>query len=332
MKTAFFAGQSRVELRECPQPEPGPGEVLLRVRISALCGSELEAYRAQDPSEEIPGHETVGEVVAVNGAKGVRVGQRMAIQIFSGCGVCFYCLSGIPEHCAEMRANEGSHTEYMTVPAECCRRLPDEISWEEGVLLGGDTIGTPYRALNRLGLSAADTAAVFGCGPVGLGAVTLLSFFGARAFVVEPIAYRRELALQLGAEAAVDPTTEDPVARIKELTDSRGVDVALDCAGRAATTGMALDSVAKLGRVALIGEKPEATIRPSPQFILKEPTVIGSWYFTTSDYFRILELYRRGLSVSGLITHRLPLEEVDRAFATFASGQSGKVVIIHESE
>jgi len=332
MKAAFFAGQGRVEVREVPRPEPGPGEVLLRVRASGLCGSELHAYRGQRSSEDIPGHEMVGEVVAVNGARGVTIGERVAVQIMSGCGRCLHCLAGDPEHCAEGGLHTGGYAEYVALPAECCLPLPQEITWGEGVLLGGDTIGTPYHALYRLGLNAADTAAVFGCGPVGLGAVTLLRFFGARAFTVEPIAYRRELACQLGPEVGIDPTAEDTVARIKGLTEGRGVDVALDCSGVAATTGMALDSAAIHGRVAFIGEKQEAAIRPSPQFIRKELTAIGSWYFTGADYFRILGLYKRGLHASGLITHRFPLEEADRAFAIFASGQSGKVLIAQEGE
>ena len=244
MKAVLFQGQGRVEVREIPQPDPEEGQILLRARASALCGSELNAYRRQG--------------------------------------------------------------------------------------LGGDTIGTPYHALRRLGVSATDTVAVFGCGPVGLGAITLLRFYGAQTFAVEPIAYRRQLASQLGAEVAIDPTAEDAIARINQLTGERGVDVALDCSGSSDTTGMALDSATVHGRVAFIGEKQEASIRPSPQFIRKELTVFGSWYFTGADYFRILGLRSRGLDVSGLITHRFPLGRADQAFSTFASGQSGKVILLQE--
>lgn len=330
MKAALFTGQARVEIRQVPQPEPGPGEVLLRVRASALCGSELHAYRGQGSGENIPGHEMAGEVVALNGVRGIAIGDRMAVQIMSGCGRCLHCQAGDPEHCAERHLHTGGHAEYVALPAECCLPLPPEITWVEGVLLGGDTIGTPYHALHRLGVSAVDTVAVFGCGPVGLGAVTLLHFLGAQIFAVEPIAYRRQLACQLGANVGIDPAAEDAVARVKALTDGSGVDVALDCSGVAATTGMALDSTAVHGRVAFIGEKSEATIQPSPQFIRKELTVIGSWYFTGADYFRILGLYQRGLDVSGLITHRFPLKQADQAFATFSSGQSGKVLMLQE--
>jgi propanol-preferring alcohol dehydrogenase len=215
----------------------------------------------------------------------------------------------------------------MAVPAMCCRPVAADIPADLAVLLGGDAIGTPYHALSRLGISAADTAAVFGCGPIGLGCIAVLRFFGARILAVEPVAYRRELARRLGAELALDPAAEDVVARVRELTGGRGASVTLDCSPEAETATMALESAAIHARVALIGEKPAAGIRPSPQFIRKELAVYGSWYFTGPDYFRILDLYRRGLDLAGLITHRFPLAEADRAFALFASRQSGKVLL-----
>jgi threonine dehydrogenase-like Zn-dependent dehydrogenase len=328
MKAATYAGQGRIELQEVPIPMPGPGEVLLRVRVSALCGSELHAYQSPHPRDEIAGHEAVGEVVSAPSDSGLVAGQHVAVQVLSGCGNCEFCLSGDPEHCAHSRFHGGTHAEYMAVPAMCCRPVPADIPLDQAVLLGGDTIGTPYHALHRLGISAADTVAVFGCGPIGLGAITLLRFFGAAIIAVEPIAYRRELACRLGAEIALDPEAEDAVARIHGLTSGQGASVTLDCSPEAATTAMALESVAIHARVAFIGEKPDASIHPSPQFIRKELTAIGSWYFTGPDYFRILGLYRRGLDLSGLVTHRFSLEDADQAFATFASHQSGKVLLV----
>ena len=330
MKAAFYAGDSRIELRDVPTPTAGPGDVLIRMRASVICGSELHDYRAAHGGKGPAGHEGVGEVISAPAASGLAQGQLVAVQVLSGCGNCEHCLSGDPEHCAAMRFHGGTHAEYMAVPAMCCRPVPDDIPADLAVLLGGDAIGTPYHALSRLGISAADTAAVFGCGPIGLGCIAVLRLYAARILAVEPVAYRRELACRLGAEIALDPAAEDVVPRIRELTGGRGASVALDCSPEAETVTMALESAAIHGRVALIGEKPAAGIRPSPQFIRKELTVYGSWYFTGPDYFQILDLYRRGLDLSGLITHRFPLEEADRAFATFASRHSGKVLLVQE--
>ena len=328
MKAAFYAGHDRIELRDVPTPTPGPDEVLLRMRGSVICGSELHDYHGEHAGGGIAGHEGVGQVVSAPTTSSLAEGQLVAVQVLSGCGNCEHCLAGDPEHCSNSRFHGGTHAEYMAVPTMCCRPVPDDIPVEIAVLLGGDAIGTPYHALSRLGVNAADTAAVFGCGPIGLGCIAVLRFFGVRILAVEPVAYRRELAVQLGAEIALDPGAEDAVARIRELTGGRGASVALDCSPEAETVTLALESAAIHGRVALIGEKPVATIRPSPQFIRKELTVYGSWYFTGPDYFRILDLYRRGLDLTGLITHRFLLEEADRAFAVFASKQSGKVLLV----
>ena len=328
MKAAFYAGNSRIELHDVPTPTPGPGEVLIRMRASVICGSELHDYHSEHGGKGIAGHEGVGEVVSAPATSGLAEGQLVAVQVLSGCGNCERCLAGDPEHCTKVRFHGGTHAEYMAVPAMCCRPVPADISPDIAVLLGGDAIGTPYHALSRLGISAADTAAVFGCGPIGLGCIAVLRFFGARILAVEPVAYRRELACKLGAEIALDPAAEDSVARIRELTGGRGASVTLDCSPEAETVTMALESAAIHARVALIGEKPAASIRPSPQFIRKELTVYGSWYFTGPDYFRILDLYRRGLDLSGLVTHHFPLAEADRAFAKFATRQSGKVLLV----
>ena len=328
MKSAFYAGHGRMELRDVPDPVPGADDVLLRMRASAVCGSELHDYRSDHAGRGPAGHEGVGEVLSAPAGSGLTVGQLAAVQVLSGCGHCVHCLSGDPEHCATARFHGGTHAEYMVIPAMCCRPVPADIPPDLAVLLGGDTIGTPYHALSRLGVNATDTAAVFGCGPIGLGVIAVLRFLGARIIAVEPAAYRRELARHLGAESVLDPTDEDAVVRVRELTGGQGASVTLDCSPEAETVALALDSVAIHGRVGLIGEKPSAAIRPSSQFIRKEILVLGSWYFTGPDYFRIIDLYRRGLDPAPLATHRFPLDQVDQAFALFAARQAGKVLLL----
>jgi threonine dehydrogenase-like Zn-dependent dehydrogenase len=224
----------------------------------------------------------------------------------------------------------GGHAELIAAPEMCCLPLPEGMDWELGVLLGGDTIGTTYRTLKRLGVSAFDAVAVFGCGPIGLGMLALLRFLGARTIAADVSAYRRELATKLGAWRVLDPAAGDLAEQVLALTDGLGPSVALDCSPVQATLSAALDSVRKFGRMAFVGEKGESTIHPSDQFIRKEIAAYGSWYYNPSDYFEILELHRRGLRVDDLVTHRYPLEEADQAFATFASGESGKVLIVHD--
>jgi threonine dehydrogenase-like Zn-dependent dehydrogenase len=330
MRGVVFAGNSKVDVRDFPDPEPEPGEVAIRVAVSAICGSELHPYRIPEGSQgAIPGHEIVGLVVAANQTSHTKVGDRVAVQVIAGCGNCHWCVQGDPKHCPERRVQLGGHAEMLAAPEMCCLPLPDDVTWERGVLLGGDTIGTTYRALSRLGVTAFDTVAVLGCGPIGLGMLVLLRFFGARAIASDLSAYRRQLAKRLGAWEVVDPTTGDVVQKIMELTGGAGADIALDCSPAPATLVAALECVRPFGKVGLVGEKADSVIHPSNHFLRKEITAVGSWYYNPSDYHEIIALYRRGLRVDDLITHRFPLEQADQAFATFASGESGKVLIVH---
>jgi len=328
MLGAVFVGNGKVEVKQFPDPQPGPGEGLVRMAVSAICGSELHAYHSPNGSQgECIGHEMVGTVIAVNQTRTVKVGDRVALQIMTGCGRCYYCFRGDYEHCADMGYISGGHAELIAAPEMCCLPLPDDMNWEHGVLLG-DTIGTSYRALRRLGVNASHTVAVLGCGPIGLGMLALLRFLGAIAIAADLSAYRRDLARKLGAWQVLDPGSEDIVGRVNSLTGGEGADVALDCSPSQATLAAAFDCVRKFGRVGLVGEKADSTIHPSNQFIRKEITALGSWYYSPADYFEILDLYRRGLRVDDLVSHRFSLAEADAAFATFASGQSGKVVLV----
>jgi len=332
MLGVVFAGNGKVEVREFPDPEPKVGEALVRLTVSAICGSELHSYHSPNGSKgHRVGHEMVGEVIGANQTRHVKAGDRVALQIMTGCGRCYYCLRGDYEHCPEMGYLIGGHAELIAAPEMCCLPLPDDVSWERGVLLGGDTIGTTYRTLKRLGVTGFDTVAVLGCGPIGLGMVSLLRFIGARAIAVDVSPYRRGLAKKLGADSVVDAASQDAVKEVLGLTNGVGPDVALDCSPSPATLTAALDCVRKFGKVGLVGEKGDSVIHPSNHFIRKEITAVGSWYYNPSDYCEILDLYRRGLQVDDLVTHRFPLDRADEAFATFASGESGKVLIVRQA-
>jgi propanol-preferring alcohol dehydrogenase len=226
-----------------------------------------------------------------------------------------------------MRFLGNAHSEYVVAPEMCLIPLPDDLDWETAVLLCGDALGTPYRALKRLGgVHAGETVAILGCGPIGLGFLVWLKFYGVRTIVSEVNAYRRALARRLGADLALDPTAEDVVARIRQETGG-GADVCVDCSHAQQTLNDALDAARVYGRVGWVGEKPSATVKPSEQAIRKELHMAGSWYFTVADFYEELEHYRRGLSPTQVITHRYALEDAPEAYALFASGDTGKVLL-----
>lgn len=329
MLAVVFLGNGQAEVREVSVPRPGPGEVLLRVRTSALCGSELKAYRSAEVHFLNGGHEVVGEVVEGDQAERCRPGDRVAVNAAIGCGACVHCLGGDPKFCKTAYIKHDAHAQYIAVPATACLPLPQDVPFETGVLLGGDFVGTGYRAIKRIGVTALDTALVLGAGPVGQGVTSLLRFLGLRVIVSEPSAYRRGLVAGLGA-TALDPNEIDVIEAVLALTEGLGPQVVFECAGRPETQLLALRAVRVKGRVGFVGENRQLTLDPSGYFLRKELTVVGSWYFTADDYREILGLYRQGYHPEQLVTHRYPIEEGDLAFATFATGETGKVLIVQE--
>jgi threonine dehydrogenase-like Zn-dependent dehydrogenase len=335
MKYVQFMGNSQVEVREKAIPQPAPGEVLIQVVLSAICGSEIHSLI--DGVDHVPnhginntGHEMVGLAAEVRGSGQIIQGQRVGVNIMHGCGKCVYCLNGVPFHCSKLRVYQNAHSEYVVVPESCLVPLPDDLSWDESVLMCGDMLGTPYHALKRLGgVNASQRAAIFGCGPIGIGCLVWLKHYGLYTIVSEISPFRQELARQLGADLVLDPTTEDVAAHIRDVTGG-GAEICLDCAGVQETNSHALDAARIYGQVGFIGEKKVATIKLSPYIIRKELTIFGSWYFTNAEFYEQVEIWKRGLCVDKMITHRYTLDQAPEAYPMFTSGQTGKVVFYHE--
>src|SRR5215213_11795945 len=141
MQQVKFAGNSQVGVQEAPVPEPRPGEVLIKVGASAICGSEMKRYRASDSLSGNPGHEMVGEVVESRSDVGPVVGDRVAVNIITGCGACATCRAGDRRFCEQQGYVFNGHAEYVVVPAVNCMPLPEDVPFDEGVLIGGDTLG-----------------------------------------------------------------------------------------------------------------------------------------------------------------------------------------------
>lgn len=333
MQSIHYVGNWQVALVDVPRPEPKPGEVLVQIAVSAICGSEMHSLESGvDPAVahmRNAGHEIVGVVADANQACQVVNGQRVGVNIMKGCGHCVYCLVGDYVHCLDLHYAMDGHSDYIAVPEACLIPLPDDVDWDAAILLSADTLGTPYHALKHLGgVNASETAAIFGFGPIGIGSLTWVKYYGLRAIVSEISPYRRELALTLGADYVLDPTKEDVVARVRELTGG-GAEVCLDCSPSPRTLNDALDAARVYGRVGFIAEKHSATINPSDQVIRKELTMAGGWYFKNAEVYEQVEHYRRGLRIDGIITHRFTLDQAPKAYAKFRAGETGKVIFYH---
>jgi threonine dehydrogenase-like Zn-dependent dehydrogenase len=157
---------------EEPDPVPGPGEVVVRTAVSALCGSELGSYRGAGSKKGNGGHEAAGVVAALGeGVTGLRAGQRVGVSAIAGCGSCPQCAAGRYTWCSSFKFYGSMHAELFLAAARACHPLPDDVSWETGVLLSGDGLGVPFHTNSRIPIRDVGTVAVFGAGPVGLGHV-----------------------------------------------------------------------------------------------------------------------------------------------------------------
>ncbi|MCC6179953.1 MAG: zinc-binding dehydrogenase [Chloroflexi bacterium] len=343
MLGVYFPGERTLELRAFPDPEPGPREVIVAMKASGMCGSDLTPYRA--PKSErakrppnVAGHEPCGVVVARGSAvteDEAPIGQRVMIHHYSGCGRCKHCRIGYSQMCLEgslvygSSAN-GGHAPYIKVYPFMLVPLPDELTFEEGAAISCGT-GTAYLGLRRLNLSGRDTLAIYGQGPVGLSATMLGKEMGARIIAVDMSTERLNLARELGADAIIDARAMDPVQAIRDLTHGEGAEATLDCTGQPTARANAVKSAQSWGRVCWIGEGNTVTLEPSPDVIHKQLTIYGSWTFSTVGQAECARfVVDREVPLGKLLTHRFRLEEAEAAYRLFDTQTTGKGVFVFD--
>jgi propanol-preferring alcohol dehydrogenase len=332
MQAVQLLGNRELRLIEAPEPSPGPGEVLLRVRASGVCGSDLHGlYRPVRAPEFIPGHEIVGEVLSAPAGSGLVAGQRVAVFPKEHCGRCRLCLQGMAIYCPTGRtlgfSRDGGDAERMAAPPHCCIPIPDDIT-DDQAALSLDCIGLPYHVLKtRLAVSPPDVVVIVGLGPIGLAFTRMATFLGARVLGIDVNPLRLDLARGLGASVTLHAETDDVRALVARATEGEGADVVCECAGTDATAQLALDLTRVGGRFAFVGENGRATISPSQHFLRKELTAVGGTCGNLSEYPALWRCIRTGLEPERLITHRLPLDAAAAAFRRFDAGETGKVVL-----
>jgi threonine dehydrogenase-like Zn-dependent dehydrogenase len=341
MRGVVFLGDRKLALQHFPDPTPGEGEVILAIKASGMCGSDLRHYRAPPPLAEthgpvIAGHEPCGVVVAVGAgvpASFAPIGSRVMNHHYKGCGQCKHCRVGWSQLCRAGTTvygitGHGAHAPFMKVPASTVVSLPDELSFEEGAAISCGT-GTAYTALKRLDVSGRDTLAVFGQGPVGLSATMLGRAMGARVIAVDISAERLELAKDFGADAVVNAAETDPVAAIHDLTHGEGAEATMECAGAADARVAAVRSAGTWGRVALVGEGGTATFDVSPHLLRRQLTIHACWTFSVTGQSECARfIVDKKLPLKKLLTHRFAMDEADAAYKLFDTQTTGKGVFV----
>ena len=328
-----------VEVGSAEVPAPGRGEVLIRVRLAAICGTDVHIYawdRWSASRVKVPvilGHEFMGEIAGVGGGvEGFEPGMRVSGEGHVVCGDCFFCRTGLAHVCRETRIigvdADGCFAGYLVLPATNVWKLPPSLPDEWAALL--DPFGNAVHAASAFPLSGARVL-VMGCGPIGLFSVGIARALGASAVVaVDIIDSKLKLAQKMGATAAFNARSCDVVAEVRSLTDGLGADVSLEMSGSAQGLEQCLEATREEGGVALMGIPSDVVALELSRLVIFKGLalkgVIGRRMFGT--WFESTRLLSSGkLDVSPVITHRLRFKDIDRAVGMIREGEAVKVLL-----
>ena len=337
--------EAGAELVEVPVPQPGAGEVLIRVEAASICGTDVHIYDwdswASGRIEQLPmtfGHEVAGFVHATGPeVHHIRPGTFVSAEGHVFCGFCPPCRTGRAHICENLRILgvdfDGAFADYLVLPErnawEVDPRIPPDVASVHDPL--GNAVHTAFISGGAEELIAS-TVVVLGCGPIGLLAIGVTRAAGARQVIaVEPNDFRRDLAKQMGADLVVDPSGEDPVVAVMDATEGHGAQVVLEMSGVPRVIDQGTRMIAPGGRVALLGLPAEpVSLDLTDQIIFKEARlygVTGRELFKT--WHQMTTLLATGMvDVRPVITHRFGLEDFEDAFAAMASGRTGKVLLL----
>ncbi len=336
MRGVVFHGEREVELVTRPDPTPGPGEIVIEVHASGMCGSDLHRYRGarEAARAEIAGHEPAGVVVAVGpGTDPAWIGRPVMVHHYFGCGHCDQCQAGwvqLCRHGARAMGNtaDGSHADYINVPESAVVAMPEGLSYVAGAAVGCGT-GTAWGALERLHLTGADTVAIFGQGPVGLAATQLASALGARVIALDIAPTRLARSREFGAWETVNPTAVESVDQaVRDLTRGRGVSKSLETSGASSAANDALRVLDLWGSACWVGVGSTVQFDVT-EYLYKQVTAMTSWTMSIESMARCADFVaERGVDVDAIFTERWDLADCRRAYELFDQQASGKGVFV----
>jgi threonine dehydrogenase-like Zn-dependent dehydrogenase len=347
MKGAYLPGNSTVVLKDCLIPKPGHGQVLVKMKASTICGSDIRAiYRehtgkgAEGYQNVIAGHEPCGLVVEEGaGIRRFKKGSRVIVYHISGCGVCHDCRMGYMISCSSpLRAaygwqRDGGMADYILCDEKDLVELPDPLSYTDGAQVACG-FGTVYEAIQKVGVNGNHSVLVVGLGPVGLATLMLCRALGAqKLYGIESNPYRIELAKKLKLADQILTPADTNVDEIRALTNGNGVERAFDASASDAGRATAIRAARQWGKIAFVGEGGTIHFNPSPDIIHPQKSIYGSW--VTSIWLMenlVEELLRWNLHPEALVTHRFPLEKANEAYQLMAGGNCGKVAVCFDEE
>ncbi len=337
MLGAVFKGMSEgVSVVEVEAPTASnPSDVLIRMRACGMCGTDLAILEGRSPAKPpvILGHECAGEVSGVGSSvKSLVPGDHVVVDPNLKCGVCRYCRSDRPNLCETLVSIgediNGGFATFMLAPERAVYKVPEKMEWKTAALT--EPFSCIVNGFLRARVKPSETAVVYGAGPMGLFWVSLLRKAGARKIMsVEIAPRRRDAARNVGADVTIDPTSENPVDRVMQETGGLGADVGVEVIGKVETVEAAIHSSAHGGRVVIMGTtRPDALAKFSPYDIMRyEKDILGS-HTQAASFRNAIEMLDSGfVPTEVIVTHQIPLKEIDKAFSLNKKGEAVKTII-----
>jgi 2-desacetyl-2-hydroxyethyl bacteriochlorophyllide A dehydrogenase len=329
MKAVKLLGNKKAITVDVPVQKIEDGYCLIKVVEAGICGTDLELlFNSKDEVKYIPGHEVVGTVVKKKNVDEFQIGDRVLINMHITCMECNYCKREKRIFCKQLKVIgfdlDGADAEYIALPKMCLIKIPDDISFDQAILLT-DALGTPYAAAKKANIRPNDNVAVIGIGPLGLMCCLSAKYFGGKVFAIDIVPERLKQALNFGIDHVINPNSDDIDAIVKKFTND-GFDIVIECSGSAKGVKSAFKYVRPEGKIIQVGVCPSVDINTYDEWIAKEITIIGSRGYVDSQVGELADFIRKNPNITKAITHRFPLEKAQEAFDT-ANSKSGIKVI-----
>lgn len=334
----YSAEPGDMRVMDVPKPKPGPGEVLVQIKATGICYSDISILdgkykgRKPVPYPVVMGHEGAGIVAELGaGVTDLAVGDRIGFEVLFGCGKCENCRNGNKNMCSDWGhygiTTNGTFAEFLAIKSELAHKLPDNVSFANAAFL--EPISLTVRSIEHVKPMVGDTAAIIGPGSIGLLHLQALKSAGCAKVIVlgiEKDVHRFEIAKTLGADHIVVIGKEDPVAKVKEYTKGLGVDIVIETASHPSAFALAIELAASKGRISTFGLYPEATIRPI-QIIREGLTIFGDVALLQKHFLRAIRWVEYGkVSAEPIITKRFKLEQAAEAVEANRQGNAVKVL------
>lgn len=332
MKAMRFTAPGRAEIVEVPRPTPKKDEVLVKVKATGICGSDVMSFKGKHPFRIPPvitGHEISGQIVELgSGVKDVQLGERVALEPHIGCGKCVFCHHGHYNICPNKRfvgVGEwiGGFAEYVVAAESMCHELPEGMTYEEGAAIEPLSVG--LHAVLRANLTIGENVAILGCGTIGMMTLISAKVGGPGKIIITDISsFKRKTALGRGADMAIDPAQQDPVKEVLAVTQGLGVDAVFVAVPLDTVLRQSLQMCRRLGRVVIIAAFHGESALDTRQILGYERSVMGTSMYTRDDYKLAMELWKNGsIEIQPLITQRISLDQAPQMVSAIADGTKG---------